>query len=97
MAQNYQNLVFTHHAEARLKKRNLSLVMVWETINHSDKKFSKGKNFKFIKLWQGRRVQVIADYLPKEKKYLVISVWVRGEDDPKPWWWQIIAKLARIK
>jgi hypothetical protein len=41
-------------------------------------------------------VHVVAYYLDDERKWLVKSVWVRGEDDPKPLWWQMLTLIPRL-
>lgn len=46
---------------------------------------------KFIRVLNGREIQVIARRLPTENKTLVISVWVRGEDDPADIVWSILS------
>lgn len=109
MNKNYQNLVFTHHALGRLQLRNISQDKVRQVLSHPDKTYpsQKPEQIKFIRTLQHRTIHVIAKHLPEQKKWLIISVWVRGEDDPVPFmwrlisWpfiitWKIIAKIARI-
>ncbi|MBU0974323.1 DUF4258 domain-containing protein [Patescibacteria group bacterium] len=54
---------------------------------------SKKVSRKYLKKISDRKYQAIATYLPKEKKYLVISTCVRGEDDKQNIIWWIIKKL----
>lgn len=105
MRKEYKNLVFTDHALERLHLRSLSQDKIFQVVSHPEKKFSTDKSgqFKYILTLKGRKIHVVAKKLPQEKKWLVISVWVRGEDDPVPIAWQIItfpfkiiAKIASI-
>lgn len=105
MNSNYKNLVFTNHALERLKLRSLSKNQIYQTINRPDqtKAGKKAGTTKFFKTLKQRRIQVIASELKKENKWLIISLWVRGETDPTPFMWKIItfpfkiiAKIARI-
>jgi len=89
MSSIYKNIVFSKHALERMGKRSITKEKVWQIINHPDKKNSQ-KN-KYIKTINDRKYHIIATYLPKEKKYLIISTWVRGEDDRQSIIWLIIA------
>lgn len=104
---SYKNLIFTKHALARLKKRTVSPDSIYQAVNFPDKKIKKAENYKFIKKVRDRNVQVIAQFKAKEQKWLIISVWVRGEDDQNSLVWQLlslpfklawflIAKIAKI-
>ncbi len=88
---NYKNLIFTTHALERLKKRSISLEAIYQTVNFPDKKFQKQANIKFIKSVKDRNVQVIAQFKDQVQKWLIISVWVRGEDDQASLAWQMIS------
>jgi len=82
---NYKNLIFTDHALKRAKKRSLKQRSIYRTINHPDCTQSKtNKTTKYCKTIKTRKYQVVAQYLSKEKKYLVVSNWVRGEKDKLP-------------
>ena len=98
MSQTYKNIIFTNHAFDRIKNRSISKHAVYETINHSDKKQSKSESAtKYIKTIKDRKYHVVAKYQADQRKYLVISTWVRGEDDQLPLIWQLITlpfKLA---
>jgi len=84
----YKNLIFTHHAYDRLKDRSITAEAIWQTVQWPANKYPSQKATKFIKSVHHRRLHVIASWLAKEKKWLVISVWVRGEADrvPMGWW-----------
>jgi len=91
MDKNYKNLVFTNHAFDRIKGRVITKDAVYLTLNKADKKYKNDNNStKFIKTVRGRKIHVVANYLSKENKWLIISVWVRGEDDKAPIIWTLI-------
>lgn len=100
----YKNLIFTKHAYTRLRDRSVNFENIFQTIkNPSDKVQIEDGKTKFFKEINSRKHQVVAKFLPKEKKWLVISVWVRGEEDKVPLAWQLITlpfkliwKLLRI-
>ncbi len=101
MPSSYKNIIFTKHALERMNKRSISQDKIWQVINHPDKTFNEGSNNKgaskkFIKETGDRKYQVIATYLPNENKYLVISTWVRGEDDKQGIVWTLITLPFKI-
>jgi hypothetical protein len=91
MANTYHNLIFTDHGWERMGKRHLGPDMVRLAIEQPDRKIGENKKdtTKFIKNIRGRMVHVVATALP-DHKWLVISVWVRGEDDQLPLVWRLI-------
>lgn len=95
----YHNLVFTKHAQERSRQRGITLDAVEAAVLNPDQKFvgKQPGTTKFIKTIKDRRLHIVAQYLSDEHKWLVISVWVRGEDDQAPLSWQLIVlpfKLA---
>lgn len=85
MSQTYRNLVFTNHALERKNQRYISPDKIYDVINYPNKTYQEGSDTKkYIKKISGRNYHVIAKYLGNENKYLVISAWVRGEDDQAP-------------
>ena len=97
MNKQYKNLVFTTHALERLKERSLSQDTVYQAVNRPDFQKDIGDTkTKFFKTIRTRKVQVIGTYLSKEKKWLVVSVWVRGEEDPVPIVWRILVSPFKI-
>lgn len=97
MDKNYKNLVFTRHAFERIDSRSLTADAVWQAIQYPDKKFSQGDNTtKFIKTVRGRKIHAVATFLKAEQKWLVVSAWVRGEDDKLPLVWQILVLPFKI-
>ncbi|MBU2543579.1 hypothetical protein KJ707_03400 [Patescibacteria group bacterium] len=105
MDKYYQNLIFTDHALDRLRLRAISQHQVALVLTHPEKTLPSDKpnQMKFIRTLDNRTIHVMGKYLDDQKKWLVISIWVRGEDDPVPLMWQIItlplkiiAKIAKI-
>ena len=97
MSYIYKNVIFTKHGLQRSKDRSISANRVYETINYPDKVKNKhAQQQTFIKEKYGRKYHVVATYKPEQKKYLVISTWVRGEDDRQPIVWQLITAPFRI-
>ncbi len=91
MSEKYKNLILTNHACHRLSDRSLRRESIYQVVNNPEKQFSleEGKT-KFIKTVNERRYHVIAKHLDDEQKWLVISIWVRGEEDRAPLSWQLI-------
>lgn len=78
----FENVAFTKHARERLELRKISEDMIIEAIYQADRKFVQDNgNVKFIAKTMGCKVHAICKPLPDENKWLVISAWVRGEDD----------------
>ena len=78
----FDNIVFTKHAKERLELRRISREMVVKTIRNPNKQFTESNgHIKFIRKVHGAKVHAICKPIPEENKWLVISVWVRGEDD----------------
>lgn len=97
MRQQYKNLVFTKHAVERLQDRTISLDTIWQVINYPDAKHSKDEEkIKFIRTLDQRKIHVIATKLDQENKWLIVSVWVRGEEDKAPLSWQLMTLPFKI-
>lgn len=97
MGSTYKNVIFTDHAEARMSLRRISKSMIAQTIQQPDSKEKESDgDTKFSKTINKRKVQVVAYYLPDEKKWLVKSTWVRGEDDPQPLLQRLLSGIFRI-
>ena len=85
MQREIQNVIFTNHALERIKLRHITQGMVVQAINKSDENFLEDDgDTRFIKKINGRNVHIVARQADEPGKWLVISAWVRGEDDPKP-------------
>lgn len=85
-------LILTTHARERLALRKLSVSEVEAVLRNPDKTLpgKKPQTHTFIRNLNGRLIHVIANYEEKQKKWLIVSVWVRGEDDPTPFVWQLL-------
>jgi hypothetical protein len=78
----FDNVAFTKHALERLELRRISREMVMQTIRNPNRQFVEANgNIKFIRKVSGCKVHAICKPLPEESKWLVVSVWVRGEDN----------------
>jgi len=93
---NHKNIILTNHALERLGKRSVGVDDIWKTIKSGRKYKQSDNTIKFVKTIQGRKIHAVATFLKKEKKWLVVSAWVRGEDDKLPLLWQIIVLPFKI-
>ncbi|PIR61803.1 MAG: hypothetical protein COU66_01835 [Candidatus Pacebacteria bacterium CG10_big_fil_rev_8_21_14_0_10_44_11] len=91
MQKNYKSLVFTDHALDRLGLRLVTQEMVYQVVTTFQTKYAVDQSTKFVKTIKQRKLQVVANYLKKEDKWLIISVWVRGEEDQPSIFWKIIS------
>ena len=91
-------IIYSNHALERVRQRHLNQDDILLTIGQPDKKFSTDKpgHTKFIKTVHGRRYQVVAKILPDQNAWLIVSAWVRGEEDPEPLLFTIIAAPFRL-
>lgn len=105
MDKYFKNLIFTDHALERMSLRGISQDQIKQTLDYPDRTFASDKpnQIKFIRSLNNRTIHVVGKHLDDQKKWLIISVWVRGEDDPIPLMWQlitfpfkIVAKIAKI-
>ncbi len=91
MANNYRDIILTNHADHRQSFRSLTKQGIYRTIHQPDKKIHVEQDkWKFVKTIDNRPYHVVASFLEKEQKWLVISVWVRGEDDKLPLVWKLV-------
>ncbi|MDX1992621.1 MAG: DUF4258 domain-containing protein [bacterium] len=97
MSRTYKNLIFTDHALERMRLRRISQAMIASAVQAPDAREKEADgDTKFIKTIQRRPVHVVAHYETDEKKWLVKTVWVRGEDDPMPLWKRILLFPLRL-
>jgi hypothetical protein len=97
MQREYKNVLFTDHALQRMKRRRITQEMIVSTIKKPDRQERETDgDTKFIKVIDKRNLHVVSLYLQDQKKWLVKSAWVRGEEDPKPLWLQILTLPVRI-
>lgn len=87
-------IVYTRHAEERMRLRRISQSMVAETLAKPDNtQIEEDGDTEFIRMVNSRKVHVIATRLAKPDEWLIKSTWVRGEEDPLPRWRQILTWL----
>jgi len=87
----------TKHAQQRVYLRRLSLRSIESTLADPDRvvEMDGGKR-KFIKQQGSRLYHVVAKYSPPQRAWVVISVWVRGEEDPPNYLWLVITWPFRM-
>src|SRR6185295_13108386 len=92
------SIILTHHAEERMRKRKMASSDIERVIGNPDQTFpgKKPGTVKFIKSIDGRNHQVIAKLLENKKDWLVLSVWVRGEEDSNWIEWLALAPFKLI-
>ena len=92
----YKSLIFTTHALERSQQRHLQLEDIYQTVKFPTKAISLDHDkLKAIKQINGRQIQVVT--APKAaNQRLVISVWVRGEEDQASLLMQIFESLKSL-
>jgi len=74
--------VYSKHAQERINFRRLTHHDIELTLINPDKVLPSGDNqHKYIKNINGRKYHVVAKNIPEQNVRLIISAWVRGEDD----------------
>ncbi len=85
-------IILSKHALERARLRHIELSVIEQIILNPEQKINlRDGKFKFIKNLNNRHYQIVAADIKKENKWLVISVWVRGEDDRLPLIWILIS------
>jgi hypothetical protein len=86
------DFIFTKHALQRLKERSISVEQAESVLRHPSETIpgKKPDTVKFIRTVNGRNMQLVGTYLADQKKWLIVSAWVRGEEDKIPLAWQLI-------
>ena len=80
--------VLTDHAEERMLLRRITRDMVAQTLAKPDRKENESDgDIEHIRTINGRQLHVIAFYKEDQKKWIVKSTWVHGEDDQKGLKW----------
>lgn len=90
--------ILTKHARERLDLRAISESKLAAVLSHPDKTTpgKKAGTHKFVRQLDGREIHVVASFLDQPKKWLILSVWVRGESDPVPLMWQLLTSPFRL-
>lgn len=90
-------IILSKHALERARLRGIELAVIEKVILNPEQKINlRDGKFKFIKNLNNRRYQIVAADIKKENKWLVISVWVRGEDDRVPFVWLLLSAPFRF-
>jgi len=92
------DFIFTKHALQRLQERGIPVDQAESVLRNPSQTFpgKKPNTVKFIRNVNGRNMQLVGTYLEDQKKWLVVSAWVRGEDDKIPLAWQAITAPFKI-
>jgi len=92
MNREYQGFIFTKHALERSNTRSVTQDMIVKVLRNPEitQPTSKPNTTKFIATVHGRLVHVVATYLSDQDRWLVVSVWVRGEEDQNPLVWRLL-------
>ncbi len=82
-----------------MKERSISDDSVYWVIRDPDK--TKGNPHghsavKFIRTLNNRNYHVVAQWKKQEQSWLIVSVWVRGEDDREPFATQLVLAPFRL-
>lgn len=90
--------ILTTHSRERAKQRAISEAAIESVLRTPDRTVpgQKPETVKYIRTLNGRQVQVVAKYLPDQDRWLVLSVWVRGEEDAVPLVWQLLRLPFRL-
>jgi len=93
----YGGMIWTNHALDRLDRRQISQSDALATLKKPDKTFpgKKEESVKFIRLINQRQIHVVGK-LNEDKQWVIMSVWVRGEEDRQWWLVRVFKTLGRI-
>jgi len=74
--------VLTNHAKERMQLRDITSHMIAEALAnpHSTQEAREGDT-KYIRFFNRRELHVIAFYKANQKKWIIKSTWIRGEND----------------
>lgn len=78
----YGGVIWTNHAIERLSKRNIYQHDAIKVMQKPDKTYpgKKENTVKFIRTLNGRNIHLVGS-LNESKKWVVLTAWVRGEED----------------
>ncbi|MCA9372851.1 hypothetical protein KC921_02000 [Candidatus Woesebacteria bacterium] len=97
MSISKSQIILTKHALSRGKQRYVSQERIEQALTNPDKTINLEDNkTKFVRVINERQFQVVATYLPKENKWLVISAWVRGEEDRQSLLESILLSIGKL-
>lgn len=92
------DFIFTTHARQRLQQRSIPIGDAELVLRQPAQTFpgKKVNTTKFVRNVGGRNIQLVATYLQDQKKWLVVSAWVRGEEDRVPLVWHILVAPFKL-
>src|SRR5258708_6649532 len=90
--------IFTKHALQRLKERGISVDQAEMVLRNPSQTIpgKKPDTVKFMRDVNGRNMQLVGTYLADQKKWLIVSAWVRAEEDRIPLIWQVITAPFKL-
>ena len=91
--------VLTNHAEERMVLRRITSEMIAQTLAKPDRKENESDgDTEYIRTLGGRQLHVIAFYKADQKKWIVKSTWVHGEEDQKglKWLFDLFGAVRRF-
>jgi hypothetical protein len=91
--------VLTDHAEERMAMRRITKAMISQALDKPDRKENESDgDTEYIRTINGRQLHVIAFYKADQKKWIVKSTFVRGEEDQKgiKWIFDLFGWVRRL-
>lgn len=90
-------LIFTTHAEERRRLRKIAESDIEKVLSLPDRSFpgKKPGTVKFIREIDDRQHQVVAKFLKDQNAWLILSVWIRGEED-RNWMSSVFSFVKKI-
>lgn len=86
MKREHKGIILTDHAIQRARLRRIHPEMIVQTVHQPQKREKEDDgDTKFTRTIDGRTVQVVGFYQRDEDKWVIKTMWVRGEDDPSLW------------
>lgn len=78
-------VIFTNHSKEMIKRESLDYQIIEHIIQYPDsKQYEDDEKIRFIGKVHGSNLNVIAKFLPKERKWLVITVELRYKHESEP-------------
>lgn len=92
------NIIFTNHAQDRMRLRKMARSAIEKTLANPDRSHpgKKVDTVKFVRKLDGRQHEVVAKWLKEQNAWLVLSVWIRGEEDFHLFDWIITAPFKLL-
>lgn len=79
---NHKTVVFTKHAREQLNLRRVGEDMIIQVMRNPGTTYNEDNGkIKFIGKVMGTKLHAVCKPILEENKWLVITLWIRGEDD----------------